>query len=96
MGDIGALFNGYNAASKKGYLSSGLLGFQELNGITPFTAARVALDVTFYYKEEKSGRTGDFVITLLATSEKGYFSDRNDLILYDDERTLNLGKPNEH
>ena len=93
LAQIGALYNGYNAASKTGYLSTGLNGFRELDGVIPFTAARMAFDVTYYYKEEPTGRKGTFAITVIAGSPKGYFGDRNELILFDGDRSTSLGKP---
>jgi endonuclease YncB( thermonuclease family) len=93
LSEIGALFNGYNAPARTGYLSTGLFGFREMDGIVPFTAAKMAFDVTYLYKEERAGRKGTFTITILAASPTGYFGDRNELILYGDTSSTSLGKP---
>lgn len=85
MGEIGALFNGYNAESKKGYLSTGLAEIP----VDKFALyderyqhARLAADISFYYKDSESkGRDGYFLLTLVSEADVPLFSKKPHLTL---------------
>jgi len=80
LGDTGMLLTAYDPASRTGYVSTGLLGVS----IDPeHPDQRMAVDVTWYYKEDDHyRRTGSFVFTLYTDSPKGMFDKDNALVLY--------------
>lgn len=93
LGNVGALMSGYNAKTKTGFVSTSLLG---INGRDNDLAAemRLAIDVTFYYREDdRKGRKGVFVITLVSASRKLQFLNNNDLWVMGDGKNTNIGKP---
>jgi len=93
LANIGALVNGYNAASRTGYLSTSLLGSVNLDG-NKFDG-EFSLDITYLYKEGdgRIGRKGIFVATLVCESEKMHFVKNNDMVAVFDDKRVNLGRP---
>jgi len=80
MGDTGFLLNGYDPASRTGYLSTSLMGIGMDDN--PYDQ-RMAIDISYYYKEdERYRRTGSFVLTLITDSPKAMFDRNNALVLY--------------
>jgi endonuclease YncB( thermonuclease family) len=80
MGDTGFLLNGYDPGSRTGYLSTSLMGIGMDEN--PYDQ-RMALDISYYYKEdERYRRTGSFVLTLITDSPKAMFDRNNALMLY--------------
>lgn len=93
LANIGALFNGYNAKSRNGFVSTSYLPIRDLSEEHTLDA-RMVMDITYWYKEEEpGGRRGIFVFTLVSESDKYHFLRQNDLILSGDGKTTNLGKP---
>lgn len=91
--NIGALLNGYNAASKTGYLSTSLLGVTELDKDKENDQQKTAVDITYFYKEDdKKGRKGTFVVSLVSLSNDWRFLKFNDLIVIADEKKTFIGK----
>lgn len=92
--NIGALLNGYNAKSKTGYLSTSLLGVTELNTEKENDQQKTAVDITYFYKEDdKKGRKGTFVVSLVSLSIDWRFLKFNDLVVVADEKRTFIGKP---
>ncbi|MFL6375435.1 MAG: thermonuclease family protein [Pyrinomonadaceae bacterium] len=81
LGDTGMLLNGYDPASRTGFLSLGLFGL----GMAPDVVddVRFAVDFSYYYKEdERFKRTGSFVFTLVSDAAKPIFDKDSSLVLY--------------
>ena len=78
-GDTGMLQTGYDPASRTGFVGTGLLGV----AIDPnHPDQRMAVDISFYYKEDANfRRSGSFVFTLITISPKGMFDKENPLAL---------------
>ena len=91
MANIGALYNGYNAETKTGFLTTGFAGVRDLSNEDQ--SHKMAVDVTYIYKEdERNGRTGVFVFTLDSISKDWRFLRSNDLILTIGEKDTIVGK----
>lgn len=91
--NIGALLNGYNAKSRTGYLSTSLLGVTE-DKETENDQQKTAVDITYFYKEDdKKGRKGTFVVSLVSLSSDWRFLKFNDLVVVADEKRTFIGKP---
>jgi endonuclease YncB( thermonuclease family) len=93
LGDVGALLNGYSAESKTGYLSTSPLGLA-VPVTTDGNTARIYVDVSYFYKEDdKKGRTGFFVVSLVFDSKNPQFLRQNNLVLLCDGKRTNVGQP---
>ena len=69
--DPGILINGYNAASKLGYIGTPLLGVTDEH-LKPFE--KLAVAITFHYTEKgQKGRDGHFLIRILSSGGEGRF-----------------------
>jgi len=92
LGNIGALVNGYNAASRAGYLSTSLMGVKMMDD-NKFEGD-LALDVTYFYKEGegKAGRKGIFVFTLVCQSHQLQCLKDNELFAVFGEKKISLGR----
>ncbi len=92
LGNVGALSNGYNAASKTGYLGTSLLGVTEINKDMAMQQ-KTGIDLTYYYKEDdKKGRQGVFTINLISVAKKWRFLKNNNLELVSNGRVSIIGK----
>jgi len=81
LGDTGMLLNGYDPASRTGYLSTSLFGIQP--DPNPIDDTRFAIDFSYYYKEDASlKRTGSFVLTLISDASKPVFDKDGSIVLY--------------
>ena len=90
--DPGPLVNGYNAASRTGYVGTSLMGVKEQESVP--VDYKTAIDITYIYKqEEKAGRKGVFIVTLISTSDKWRFLKNNSLTLIVDEKKFPVGIP---
>src|SRR5207249_4483082 len=70
FGNIGALMNDYDPKNKTGYLSTSFLGLENLDKSTE-NIYKAAIDYTYFYEEdERKGRKGVFVVTLVFVSKK--------------------------
>lgn len=94
LGDVGALFNGYNAASKTGFISTGISmvslsndGYDER-----FQNLKLYVDLTYWYKEEPSGRKGNFVLTLISENDTAMFKRNQEMLLVIDNGRIALGR----
>lgn len=94
MQNIGALANGYNAATRTGYLSTALLGVDPIDAADA-ALGRVAIEITYVYKEyEVTGRRGDFIVTVMSISgERWRFLEKNELVVLADDKKMVVGKP---
>lgn len=93
LGNVGALVNEYNPKTKNGYLSTSFIGLDEINKDLA-AQAKLAIAVTyFYHEDDRKGRNGVFVFTLISASKKLQFLTNNDLWLLKDGKSINLGKP---
>lgn len=91
--DPGPLVNGYNAATKTGYVGTSLMGVKELENIPP--DQKIAVDITYVYKQEdQKGRKGTFVLTLVSLANEWRFLKANTLAVAIDEKNIVIGKPN--
>ncbi|MEO7674284.1 MAG: thermonuclease family protein, partial [Pyrinomonadaceae bacterium] len=96
LNNIGALLNGYNAKTKTGYLSTSLLDVTEVEKEKEKEndQQKTAVDITYFYKEDdKKGRKGTFVVSLVSISRDWRFLKFNDLVVVADERRTVIGKP---
>jgi hypothetical protein len=91
LGNIGALLNGYNSRTQTGYLSTSFLGVQMKD--KEFDA-KLALDVTYLYKENNGkARTGTYIFTLVSESDRSQFLRNNDLTVLIGEKKIVIGRP---
>jgi len=80
LGDTGYLLNGYDPASRTGFLSTSLMGVDMHESADDM---QLAVDITYYYKEdEKLHRAGSFVFTLISESQKPMFEKDGAITLY--------------
>ena len=90
LGNVGALANGYDPESGTGYLGTSFLGVTELDNSTPY---RTAIDISYYYKQDKQNRRkGTFVFSVLSISKKWRFLERNNVVISGSGKDINLGK----
>ena len=88
LGDPGFLFNGYDPASRTGFLGTGLLG---VGPDENHPDQRMAVDISYFYKEDEHyKRTGSFVFTLITESPKPMFDKDNSLVLYGGGSTITM------
>jgi len=92
FGDVGALVNRYDAATRTGLLSTMYLpgttdpAFPQVKGM--------ALDVTYYYKENREGvRNGTYVFSAAFRSATPQFLLNNELTIWDNGKAIKIGKP---
>ena len=92
FGDVGALFSRYDPVTRTGLLSTLLLPINTDKSASG--ADSIALDVTYYYKEnEQKKRTGSFVFTAVFQSSKPLFNSSSNLVLLDNDRKTVIAKP---
>ena len=92
FGDVGALFSRYDPVTRTGLLSTLLLPINTEKSASG--ADSIALDVTYYYKEnEQKKRTGSFVFTAVFQSSKPLFNSSSNLVLLDNDRKTVIAKP---
>lgn len=93
MQNVGALANGYNHAARSGYVGTSYLPAKETE-IELADGTQTAIDITYFYKEyEVTGRHGVFVITLVSSSNKWRYLERNELTVIADGKKYAIGKP---
>lgn len=92
--NVGALVNGYNAKTKTGYIGTSLLGVTEADKEKENDQQKTAVDITYFYNEDdKKGRKGTFVVTVVSLSQEWRFLKFNDLVVVADEKSTVIGKP---
>jgi endonuclease YncB( thermonuclease family) len=94
LGDVGALFNGYNAESKTGFLTTGMsmVDLTARPDDDRFRNAKLFVDITYWYKETESGRTGTFVFTLISENDSPMFARQQDLNLITEKGSIVIGR----
>lgn len=94
LGNVGALYSGYNAESKTGFLSTGISMVNLSNtGLDErFRNAKLYVDVTYWYKEESSGRTGTFVLTVISENDVAMFTHNQEMLLIIDNGRIAVGR----
>ena len=91
LGDVGALAHGFNAATKTGYVTTTMLGINEIEK-TQSRDQKTAMEIAYWYKEDETkGRTGTFIVTVLSSAPTARFLTNNDLYLHTEKPVL-LGK----
>lgn len=95
FGDVGALLNRYDAETRTGFLSTSFIpGTLEPGEKEAFEIEKMSIDMTYYYRENRRGeRTGTFVFSVFFQSRKTNFLANNSLIVLDEGKTTNIGKP---
>ena len=92
FGDVGALFSRYDPVTRTGLLSTLFLPINTDKSASG--ADSIALDVTYYYKEnEQKKRTGSIVFTAVFQSSKPLFNSSSNLVLLDNDRKTVIAKP---
>ena len=92
LGDVGALANGYNAATKTGYVGTTFLGVVE-DDPAKVSEAKTAIDFTYIYSESASGkRKGIYIATIISESARWRFLENNDLVIICDDKKTTVGK----
>lgn len=94
LGNVGALYNGYNAASKTGFLSTGIsmVSLNDAGFEDRFRNVKLYVDVTYWYKEEASGRKGTFVLTLISENDAAMFRRNQEMVLIIDNGKVAVGR----
>ncbi|MGB7203188.1 MAG: thermonuclease family protein [Pyrinomonadaceae bacterium] len=94
LGNVGALFSGYNAASKTGFLSTGIsmVSLNDAGFEDRFRNVKLFVDVTYWYKEEPSGRKGTFVLTLISENDTAMFRRNQEMVLIIDNGKVAVGR----
>lgn len=94
LGDVGALFNGYNAASKTGFISTGIsmVNLSNAGYDERFQNLKLYVDLTYWYKEISSGRKGTFVLTLISENDTAMFKRNQEMLLIIDNGRIALGR----
>ncbi|GEM_PF-5328970 len=94
LGDVGALFSGYNAASKTGFLSTGIsmVSLNDAGLDDRFQNAKLFIDITYWYKELPSGRKGTFVMTLISENDVAMFRRNQQMLLIIDNGRVSVGR----
>jgi endonuclease YncB( thermonuclease family) len=91
LGDVGALAHGFNAATRTGYVTTTMLGINEIEK-TQSRDQKTAMEIAYWYKEDETkGRTGSFIVTVVSSAPTARFLTNNDLYLQT-EKPILLGK----
>jgi endonuclease YncB( thermonuclease family) len=95
LGNVGALYSGYNAESKTGFLSTGI-SMVSLNVDAMderFRNTKLYADITYWYTEsDASGRTGTFVLTLISENDTPLFNRNQELYLISEKGKILVGR----
>lgn len=94
LANVGPIYNGYNAESKIGFLSTGIATV-ELNSAgfdDRYKNLKLFADITYWYKEESSGRKGTFVLTLVSENDAAIFSRDQQMQLVIDNGKVIVGR----
>ncbi len=88
----GPLVNGYNAASKTGYVGTSLMGTKPLESLP--ANQKMAVDITYLYKQDdKKGRSGKFMVTVFSAADEAQFLNTNTIKVVVDEKNAFVGRP---
>src|SRR5687768_10836267 len=90
--DPGGMTYGFNAATQTGFLGTPMLGVTGNEDLHP--GQKMAVELTYYYTEnDKKGRTGYFVVTLVSLADQWRFLRANSLTVEVDGKNFVVGKP---
>lgn len=94
LGNVGAIFNGYNAESRTGFLSTGIamVNLNNANLNERFQNAKMFADFTYWYKENESGRDGTFVFTLISENDTPMFARDQEMVLFGEQGKIAVGR----
>jgi hypothetical protein len=92
FGDVGALLNRYDPETKTGFLSTTFLP-GALDKDASDTLESMLLDFTYYYRQSDGKRNGTFVFSAAFRSKAPQFLTNNNLVMWDDGKTINIGRP---
>jgi endonuclease YncB( thermonuclease family) len=94
LGSVGAVFNGYNAESRTGFLSTGI-SMVNLNNAgldERLQNAKLFADFTYWYKESDTGRDGTFVFTLISENDTPMFARDQEMVLIGEKGKIAVGR----
>lgn len=92
LGNVGALANGYNEATKSGYIGTSFLPL-DLTEAERASGIAASVDITYFYKVETGNKKkGFFVITFASVSPTWRFLAKNDLVVTSDGKSTTIGK----
>lgn len=92
LGNVGALANGYDPQSGRGYIGTSFLNVKELDKTIELDQ-QTSVDISYYYKQGAGNtRTGKFVFSMVSTSKKWRFLTNNNLVLTGSGKDLVIGK----
>lgn len=92
LGNVGALANGYDPLTGRGYIGTSFLKVKELDQSIEIDQ-QTLVDVSYFYKQgEGNKRTGNFVFTMVSTSNKWRFLTNNNLVLTGSGKDMVIGK----
>lgn len=81
LGNVGALANGYDPASRTGYIGTSFLEVREVEK-TLDLEQHTFVDISYFYKQdEENKRTGTFVFSMVSDAKKWRFLTNNNLVL---------------
>lgn len=94
LGNVGAVFNGYNAESRTGYLSTGraMVNLSNATLDEKFANAKLFADFTYWYKETETGRDGTFVFTLISENDTPMFASDQEMVIIGEKGKISVGK----
>lgn len=94
LGNVGAIFNGYNSASGTGFLSTGIsmVNLNNANLDERFQNAKMFADFTYWYKETATGRDGTFVFTLISENDTPMFARDQEMVLIGEKGKIAVGR----
>jgi len=92
LGNVGALANGYDPKTGRGYIGTSFLKVKELDQSIEIDQ-QTAVDISYYYKQgDGNTRTGKFVFSMVSTSKKWRFLTNNNLVLTGSGKDMVIGK----
>lgn len=91
LSNVGALDNGYNAVTRKGYIGTTLLGITDVAAVK--SEHKTAMDIIYHYTENGAkGRSGFFLVNVVSEGPSYRFLEKNDLVLMVDGKEVVIGK----
>ncbi|MBK8465650.1 MAG: thermonuclease family protein [Chloracidobacterium sp.] len=92
LGNVGALANGYDPQTGRGYIGTSFLKVRELDQSIE-ADQQTSVDISYFYRQgEGNKRTGTYVFSIVSTSKKWRFLTNNNLILTGSGKDVVIGK----
>ncbi len=92
LGNVGALANGYDPVTRRGYIGTSFLNVRELDTSIEWDQ-KTSVDISYFYKQgEGNTRTGTYVFSMVSTAKKWRFLTNNNLILTGSGKDMVIGK----